>query len=389
MEHWRNIDKLGYKKRISQEDVLKFTSLFIPRMRGENEVSFKPTCRQGISIPNLLTSRYLRKALLTPEDLVLAAVVTSQPEDQSTAYRVAMEILFGQETEEDEGASIELPISEESGTGIGDGQQLTKQWWDKLSKDKEYRHKLRTQAEKIILRANSRCDYTYLTKEDSGPLEGERLSYFCRGDDPELVDFEESLESLLSQGKDPSGARYEDLIMHQRRGQRKAVVILQDISGSMAYILKYSLIYGAILLYALRKHELAFAFFESDDYIVKRFFDKMPLEEAVASMLAARSMLGTMGEYALKWARGQLTMVDGRYYERECIIISDFGFHDIEEVTREIEQLVKMDIRVIIILPPAFIYRSALELVEKAGCSIVELKAVEVDEFAEVVTGVI
>jgi len=384
------MDKLGYKESLSLEDALWFTSCFIPRMREEEDVFFRPTCRQGISIPSLLSSRYLRNGLLTPEDLVLTAVVTSQPEDQPTAYRVAMEILFGEEREEEEeGIGLDLHISEEMNSGIGDGQQYNKEWWERLHKDKEYQRKLRATAERIILRAESRCDYTYLTKEVSGPLEGEKLSIFCRGDDPELVDFEESLENLLSQGKEPSGVRYEDLIIRQRRGQRKAVVILQDISGSMAYALRYSLIYGALLLYALRKHELAFAFFESDDYIVKRFFDKMPIEEAVASMLAARSMLGTMGEYALKWARGQLNKIDGRYYERECIIISDFGFHDIEEVTDEIEQLVKMDIRVVIILPPAFIYRSALEMVEKIGCSIVELKAGEIDRFAEVVTGVI
>ena len=385
------MDKLGDKDRLSSEDVLWFTSKFIHRMRQEQEVYFRPTCRQAISIPSLLSSRHLRSGLLTPEDLVLAAVATSQPEDQATAHRVAMDILSGEEEgekeskEENEVAELS-PIQSKSGSGISSGAQLVKEWWERFHWDKEYRRQLMAKAEKIVLRSESRCEYTFLTKEALGPIEGEILSPFWWGDDPDLIDFEESLENLMSQGKKPSQARYEDLIVRQRRGQRKAVVFLQDISGSMDNALRYSLMYGAILLYALRRHELALAFFEGNDYIIKQFFDKQPIEEVVEAMLSASSMRGTMGEGALKWAREQLGKIDGRYYEKECIIFSDFGFFDSRKVAAEIKKLARMDVKVIIILPPVFIYRAGLEAVGKTDYSIVELDAEKMTRFTEIMS---
>jgi hypothetical protein len=350
-------------------------------MREEEEVFFRPTCRQGISIPSILSSRYLRNGVLTPGDLILAAVITSQPEDQAIAQRVAREILFGREQEEAESQQNLLKNVDllKNDGGISGGSQLLKDW-DRIRRDEEYQRRLRRIANSIVLRSDSICDYNYLTKEDSGPLEGEKLSFFYWGDDPELVDFDESLENLIIQGKELSWARYEDFIIRHKRGQRKAVAILQDISGSMGSALRYSLIFGAILIYVLQKHELAIAFFESDDYIVKRFFDMMPAEKAAAAMISANSMLGTMGGHALTWARKQLSKVDGRYHERECIILSDLGFGDIDEVAGEVKLLKRMGIRVTIILPPAYIYKSALKILTELKCSFIKLDDGGIDE---------
>ena len=376
------MEKLGYKERLSLSDALWFTSCFIPRMRAEEEVNFSPTCRQSTSIPSLLSSSFLRKGFLTSRDLILAAVVTSKPEDQHTARRLALEILFGEEEREEAGEIVpDIVKTQQRPEGVSGGDQLFLEWLEKLRLDRDFLFKLKAMADEIQLWSDSKCDFNLLTREEVGPLEGEKLTTFCRGDDTELIDFEESLENLLAQGKEPALLRYEDLIIRQRRGQRKAVVILQDVSASMRHALRYSKIYGAILLYALQKHELAFAFFESNDYVIKQFFDKVPIEEAIASMLAAGTKMGTMGEYALRWARQQFGKIDGRYHERECIILSDLGFDDIEEVAAEIKRLTQMDVRVSIILPPAYIYRSCLDAVKNLHCSIVEMDAGKMESF--------
>jgi len=245
-------------------------------------------------------------------------------------------------------------------------------------------------AEKMMVGSNSKCEYTFLTKEETGPLEGEMIRPFSWGDDSEMIDFEETLENLMSQGKRLSQASYDDFVVRERRGQRKSVVFLQDISGSMSDALKHSLIYAAMLLYALRKHEIALAFFESNDYIIKRFSDGQPVEGVIDALLSARPMTGTMGGAAVRWAREQLCKINGRYYERECLIFSDFGFFDKAKVADEIMEIRNMDIKVIIILPPSFIYQSSLNnVLNRTDCAVVQLDKAKVAKFPEVIGAVI
>jgi hypothetical protein len=387
----------------------------------------KPSPRQAIAIPDLLSSKKMRHGFIQAKDFIQAAVVTSYPDNQAIARRIAMEIIFGERSEEEErskdipypgvkrgsydnqgnaslsGSSVEVKAKVYDGQGeasqfrkglssggIGSGDERFREWRAKFYSNKEYRYKLMRAAEKvadkIVVESNSKCEHTFLTKEDSGPLEGYKLRYFQLGDDPDLVDFEETIQNISGRGKGLSELRYDDFITRERRGRKGAVVFLQDISGSMERVLKEFMVYSVILVYAyaLCKYEIALAFFESDAYVVKRLFDGKNADDLIEEMLEAKSMLGTRGGEVLKWGRDQLANVDGRYYERVCFILSDLGFSDVGRVVEEIKTLVSMEVRVTIILPPPindvyyyFDYKNNLEAIRKTNCIVIESDSLE------------
>ena len=207
---------------------------------------------------------------------------------------MAIHILFGKDDEEEQKqeqldpslvVNVEQNVEiarykeeEDAAIGKGFGDERFREWVKKFQEDSDYRKMISDLAERVMLQAESKCGYSSLLKEDSGILNGEKRSHYSFGDDPNLIDFEESIDNIITQRKDLSGIRYDDLIILERRGQQMAAVFLQDISGSMYDSLKDSIICTVILLFALKKHEIAMAFFESDLYAIKEFFDEKSVE---------------------------------------------------------------------------------------------------------------
>jgi len=324
-------------------------------------------------------------------------------ENQAIAYRIAWEILYGKEAQQEEGEQSEngerisdiFPAEEKklggrkpgegkpSGSGIGGGDDQFVDWWHMFRGNTQYMRWLMEKAERMVLTSESKCEHTFLTKEDAGPLEGDKRRHFFPGDDPESIDYEETVDELIRQGRELSQIRYDDFVLRERRGQRKAVAILQDVSGSMNLGLRPCLMCAAILLCVLRNHEVALALFENNQYVIKRFFDRKPWDEVVDAILSAqlRAQGGTMGGRTLEWCKEELKKVDGRYCERECIIFSDFGYFDREKVAAEIKEIGNMGVKIVIILPPILIYQSVLDMVlSKADCTVVKLDRIKEEE---------
>ncbi len=403
------------RKLTLQEDALEFATEFVRRMRAYPDLPLgtDPSPRQAIAIPSILTSRLMRQGFLRPDDFITAAVATSYVDNQEIALKIATEILTrtryesrisevfrgeGQqalarnrtlshaiEGAEELGSKVEETGSR-SGAGLGD-ESFTE--WARLFRgQRDYRRRLYEMAERIRMASSSSCEFTAQTIEDSGILDGEKLQHFEDSSDPDLVDFEESIESIISLGKRLSEITPDDLMVRERRGQRKSIVFLEDISGSMGASLKYSMLCMVLLLYAFRKHELALAFFEGNPYIVREFFSKESVDETIERVLSANPMYGTMGGKVLEWARRHLAQVDGRYYEKLCVICSDMGFHDIERVLIELKKMKQEGVEVLIIVPPGFVYRSYLDEVErKIHPLVIELDEEKMTRFPEVVSG--
>jgi hypothetical protein len=381
--------------------------------------SLKPSPRQAIAIPDFLLSKRMRYRFVEARDFIQAAVATSCPENQAIARRVATEIFFGKEREKEENQrgsfqprkGLVYSTGTEAGIhegqekilqprrglpsgGIGSGNELFKEWIAKLRSDRGYKYRLMRAAEevadKIAVESSLKCESTFFTKEDRGPLEGYKLRCFQPGDDPDLIDFDETIQNLSTQGKELARLSYDDFIVRERKGQRGAVVLLEDISGSMEPVIKDVVICSVILVYAyaLRRYEIALAFFESDAYVVKELFDRKDIGILIEEMLGAQSMVGTRGAKVLRWGREQLENVDGRYYERVCFLLSDLGFQDIEKVASEIKRMMEMDIKVIVIHPSPiekgsysiyyyFDFKDNLETIKKTNCVIVGLDFLE------------
>lgn len=384
----------------------EFALEFVGRMREHPDVprTLEPTTRQAVAIPSFLSARFMRRGRLGLEDLVEAAVVTSYAENQEIARRVALEILTGRASRRrgcrEEGA--EAPRHERSaaqvglgiradgepgepegggGDGIGPGDDVFREWIERYRCDKEYRRRVSGLAERIILTSLSNCGHTSLFKEDFGVFEGERLDYFQLGDDFELIDFDESIQNIIDHRRDVSEVAYEDFLVRERRGQRKAVVFLEDISASMGEAIDFCKLLSVVLLLCLRRHEISLAFFESGPYVIKEFFEKKPVDEVVESVLSTRTLFGTMGGNVMRWAREQLGGVEGRYYEKVCVILSDMGFFDMDRVVEEMRAMREDGVKVVLLLPPTLVYRRNVQRAMAAGPEVIDMDSRSVDDF--------
>lgn len=408
------MDEAARSKELSlQRDALEFAGEFVRRMRAYPDLPLAsdPSTRQAIAIPAILTSRWMRHGSLTSDDFITAAVATSHIDNQEIARKIAIEILTKRTITKRKGDAFhggagqvdtpgrkarpgdrkvgkEAPVSmgEEDTAGAGSGEETFAEWLRAFRGRRDFRERVYEQARRIRIASDSSCEHTSLAIEDSGILDGEKLRPFDDSTDPDLVDFEESIESIFGQGKRLLEITREDLMVRERRGQRKAVVLLEDISGSMGAALKHSVICIVTLLYAFRRHEVALAFFEGNPYVLREFFSGEPVEKTIERVLSASTMYGTMGGKVLEWAHRHLEQIDARYYDKLCIICSDMGFFDIEKVVREIKTMKKEGIEVIIILPPGFVYRSAVDAVRKAGPLIIELDREKMARLPEVVS---
>ncbi len=79
---------------IFPEHPCEYSVEFIRRMRNHPEITSLPSSRQVLSIPQLIIARYYRKGSVTPNDFIEISALTSFPENQKLAKKIAFEILF-------------------------------------------------------------------------------------------------------------------------------------------------------------------------------------------------------------------------------------------------------------------------------------------------------
>lgn len=91
----------------------------------------------------------------------------------------------------------------------------------------------------------------------------------------------------------------------------------------------------------------------------------------------------------MKWAREQLGRVEGRYYEKICIVLSDMGFFDMERVADEMRSMWDAGVKVILLLPPTLVYKSNVHAATRAGPEVIGMDAKSVGDFAHAMSTVL
>ena len=213
----------------------------------------------------------------------------------------------------------------------GPGTNLLVQWFSHREKIPErIKAPLRRLAKEVLVQYAVALGKELIGDRSRGVLEGETSRSFVCGDDPSLVDMEETVDNLVSQGKSLSMIQPEDLRVRETIHGRRAVALLVDISGSMhGEKLTWCSIAAAMLAYCLRPDELALAFFESDTHVVKSFSDRMPVEQVADDLLNLSSQGGTMLGSALEWLCDELRGLSQR--RKNALILTDAGIFDLED----------------------------------------------------------
>lgn len=269
-----------------EEATLEFVDYFIPefitQMRQTSQVTDKPSSRQSIRMYKMLLPRFIKKGKLGFEDLVEIAVVTTRPDDQEIATKLAWQVIFGTEEGSDRGIDFLL----------GESGDLLKDFLD-AKQQSDLRQMLIEEPKDAL----EDIMYMYLTEEDleklgallelleiktEGVGEGEdqlikamlgflkwetrkpqrefmketlkrkliklgwsfeRLSKiqlsrhlrpFEPGEDTDLIDTEQSMEHILiDKGKTIDQIESRDFLMRKLEKKKRTIIYLYDISNTM------------------------------------------------------------------------------------------------------------------------------------------------------------
>ncbi len=259
----------------------------------------------------------------------------------------------------------------------GPGENLLKEWYRSRKKiDSMMRHIVKRYVKEVLLDVGRGYAVSKFGGLEGGPLPSFMLKPYEPGDDPSLVDLEESIENILAQGKIPKYLRYEDLLMREEERGKIAIVLLNDISGSMAgEKLFYMSICSLMLLYAFRREDLAVAFFESDTYKVKNIDENINIEDIADELLDLEAFGGTCVSRALLWAEEQFNKTKAK--AKALVLLSDCAFYDYEEALALTTRLKRMNTLIFVVTPKWSYEENIVKALRSIGTVVVHVNNLE------------
>jgi Mg-chelatase subunit ChlD len=225
--------------------------------------------------------------------------------------------------------------------GIGGGMNLLRQWFDGRGKLTD---SLRAHIKALAKNALTELAFEWIAggtgSSEGGIIPQSRARPYRAGDELDQLDLEETLDTLISQGKQLDQLTEEDLFVPDRSKGQAALCVLLDISGSMGgRELANCAISVVMLLGRLEPQELAVAVFESDTHVIKAFIQEREIDEVTDYLLELAATGGTRVDAALRWACEQFDDVPEAEF-RMLFLLSDFEFfesvRDLDELTRSL-----------------------------------------------------
>lgn len=374
-----------------------FIPEFIERMRKNSDCVEKPSPRQGINIARLLLPAYFRKGHLKFQEILDAAVVTSRIENQSIAEKTAAEILanmkdknnrdlqkfskenqllnvlsdvdkkpvylspHGKGLENDYAANhnseVDLFESYENkpDLGVGPGEdKVIKMGVKTLRKhhDDELLKKLTSLIRKKLIELGSKF------KKGKEWSKKTILRPYQKGDDPDKIDEEKSLENILNIGRAINEIRYDDFLIRKKRKKNNIIVYILDISNTMFYeydginSISYSLMCLIPLIWGLQNERYGISLYESNTHIVKHIDEEksayniidnlmemftlntMMMEKKYSGKKGSMTWGGTIPNKSFDWSYNKFFESNQRN-DKLCFIFSDFILTEPGNLTTE------------------------------------------------------
>ena len=222
----------------------------------------------------------------------------------------------------------------------------------------------------------------------TGPTPINRVRPFTIGDEFENVDLEATILNILEKGKKIENINYDDFFVNETaKGLRSACFEL-DISGSMSGDkLAYMAICVTMLVYGMRKDELAITFFESDTHILKELTKKIDLEKLADDLLAVEAKGGTIIQKALEWAREPLEKKSNSRGKLN-VLFTDAEIYDLKQAIEELRIFRALGIDFILVCPASsYNLKEAKKMVKIAGGQLLTIK--DWQEFPKLISEII
>jgi hypothetical protein len=367
-----------------------FIPEFITRMRKSREVVEKPSPRQSINMGKILLPGFMRNGCLTFHDLLQAAVITSQVDNQKMAEKIALDILtnvneFEEEPEDDVDADQLLSLLSKKSQevyvtphakgleqnivndnpsitgpdqftkfknkpdiGVGPGEDQILKFGAKIFKE-ERDEKMRKLLAHLLKEKLLKLGREFERKDDWSRVASVRP--FQPGEDTDSIDEDRSLENIIDLGRKLEEVRPDDFMMLKRKKKNRSIIYIQDISNTMFYdfeginSVNYSILSLIPLMWGLRNDKWGLILYESNSHVIKDLSDELDLELILEQLLDMITMTTTQMEFrfrgtvdgstwggtvpnkSIQWAYDQLTEASERS-DRICFYFSDFVLTD-------------------------------------------------------------
>lgn len=273
--------------------------------------------------------------------------------------------------------------------GAGSGENLLKQWFiHRQNLPPVAKSKVKELAKKMLIELGIYYSRARLGSSVSGPIAMNIVRPYTIGDDFENVDLDETINNILEKGKKLDHINYDDFFVFETaKGMRSACFEL-DISGSMSGDkLAYMSICVTMLVYGMKKDELAITFFESDTHILKEMDENIDLEKLADELLMVSARGGTRIQKALEWARRQFKEKSGSR-EKLNVMFTDAEIYDLKQALEELRIFRSMGIDFVLVVPDtSFNLMDAKKIVKIAGGQLLTIK--DWNEFPNLISDII
>ncbi len=276
-----------------------------------------------------------------------------------------------------------------SSLSAGSGENILKQWFNHRGNLAiTTKQKVKELAKKMLIDLGIYYSRARLGTSISGPIPINRVRPFTIGDEFDNVDLEATLMNILEKGKKIDHINYDDFFVNETaKGLRSACFEL-DISGSMSGDkLAYMAICVTMLVYGMRKDELAITFFESDTHVLKEMTKNVDLEKIADDLLNVEAKGGTIIQKALEWAREQFKKKSNSR-EKLNVLFTDAEIYDIKQAMEELRIFRSLGIDFILVCPEtSYNLKEAKKMVKIAGGQLLTIN--KWNEFPKLISEII
>jgi len=271
----------------------------------------------------------------------------------------------------------------------GTGENLLKQWFiHRNNLPEQIKLKVKELAKKMLIELGIYYSRARLGSATTGPTPINIVRPYTIGDDFENIDLEETIFHLLEKGKKLDHINYDDFFVYETTKGLRSLCFELDISGSMTgEKLAYMAICVTMLVYGMRKDEIAIAFFESDTHVLKELSKKVDLEKLADELLSVSARGGTRLQSALEWAKKQFKEKSSSR-EKLNVLFTDAEIYDLQQSIETLRIFRSLGIDFILVCPESsFNLKEAKKMVKIAGGQLLTIK--DWNDFPKLISDII
>ena len=245
----------------------------------------------------------------------------------------------------------------------------------------ELKDRLRKIAQRLLIDLGMR--YARATMGSSmlgGIMESTTVRPFRIGDDIDLIDLEETVDSLLAQGRTSFKViETSDFLVTETYQGHRAFYWALDKSGSMHSPTKLGMLAISVMagLYGIKKDDFGVVLFDSVTHVVKEISERtVAVEKVAADLLEARASGGTGGQQAMRLALRNFE--DTKAKEKIFIFATDMYLSDQPICEDLAERMKPLDIKMIILAPTGeYDPQAAKSLAQKAHGVVLDIDSID------------